>query len=62
MTSPTDLDREFEERARVLDAWSERQRRIAILQAESTELLIDRIELFERDLVDNGHHRDAIFR
>lgn len=62
MAEPTDLDREFEERERVLDTWVEKQRQIAMLQAESAELLIKRIAIYDRDLVGNGYHRDSAYR
>src|SRR6218665_3317277 len=62
MASPTDLDLEFEERERVLDSWVEKQRQIAVLQAEASELLIERVAIYERDLVGNSYHRDAIYR
>lgn len=62
MASPTDLDLEYEQRARVLDSWVEKQRQIAILQAEAAEILIERIAIHEQDLVGNGYHFDAIYR
>lgn len=62
MASPTDLDLEFEQRARVLDSWVDKQRQIAILQAEASEILIERIAIQEQDLVGNGYHGDAIYR
>jgi len=62
MAEPTDLDRKFEERERVLDTWVEKQRQIAMLQAESAELLIERIAIYDRDLVGNGYHRDSAYR
>ncbi|MBO0982162.1 HNH endonuclease signature motif containing protein, partial [Microbacterium sp. SD291] len=62
MAPPTDLDLELEERARLLGAWAQKRRQIAVLEAEAAELLIERIGVHEADVVGNGHHRDAIYR
>ena len=62
MPDSTDVVRDFEDRERVLDAWVETQRQIAVLQAESAELLIERIAVHERELIGNGYHRDCAYR
>lgn len=62
MARRTDLDLDLEERARLLDAWVEKRRRIAALEAEATELLIARIAIHDADVAESPHHRDAIRR
>lgn len=62
MESRTDLDLELEERRRVLDSWVETRRRIAALEAEAAELLIEQIALHDADVSTSPFHREAIYR
>ncbi|PRA78805.1 HNH endonuclease signature motif containing protein [Microbacterium sp. MYb66] len=62
MASWTDFDLELEERRRVLDAWVEKRRRIAALEAEAAELLIEQIALHDAEVSASSFHRDAIHR
>ncbi|MCI1020147.1 DUF222 domain-containing protein [Microbacterium sp. C5A9] len=62
MTTRTDLDLDLEERCRLLDEWVEVRRRIAALEAQASELLVQRIAVREVDVVESPFHRDAIQR
>ncbi|WP_435745827.1 DUF222 domain-containing protein [Microbacterium sp. PMB16] len=62
MEQPTDLSLDLEERRRVLDAWVAKKRRIAVLEAEATELLVEQIAIHDSDVSDSPYHRDAIYR
>lgn len=62
MAPQTDLDLELEERRRVLDAWVSTRRRIAALEAEAAELLVEQIALHDADVSASPFHRDAIYR
>lgn len=62
MADTTDLDLELEERRRVLDTWVDTRRRIAVLEAEAAELLVEQIALHDADVSTSPHHRDAIYR
>ncbi|WP_144873461.1 HNH endonuclease signature motif containing protein [Microbacterium sp. 1.5R] len=62
MTRRTDLDLDLEERQRLLDAWVDKRRRIAALEAEASELLIERISIHDADVTESPFHRDAIYR
>lgn len=62
MESPTNLDHEYQERARILDSWVEIRRRLAALEAEATGLLIEQFDLHDRDATEFPHHRDSIYR
>ena len=62
MESRTDLDLDLEERRRVLDSWVETRRRIAALEAEAAELLIEQIALHDADVSTSPFHREAIYR
>jgi hypothetical protein len=62
MASRTDFDLELEERRRVLDAWVEKRRRIAALEAEAAELLVEQIALHDSDVSASPFHRDAMHR
>ena len=62
MTRRTDLDLDLEERQRLLDAWTDKRRRIAALEAEASELLIERITVHDADVAENPFHRDSIYR
>lgn len=53
---------QFEQRAMLLDAWVEKRRQIARLEAESAELLADRLLLRDADARENPYHRDTIHR
>lgn len=62
MSQPTDLDLDLEERLRLLDAWTELRRRIARLEAEASDLLVERIAIHDADVAESPFHRDAIMR
>ena len=62
MTPQTDLDLELEERRRVLDAWTDKRRQIAALEAEAAELLMEQIALHDAEVSANPFHREAIRR
>jgi hypothetical protein len=62
MAHRTDLDLDLEERCRLLDEWTEVRRRIAALEAEASELLVQRIAVRETDVSEHPFHRDAIDR
>lgn len=57
-----DIDDELDQRRALLDAWLDVRRRIALLEAESSELLAERIRLRDGDTKGNSFHRDAIHR
>lgn len=52
----------IEQRAALLDAWVEKRREIARLEAESMELLVDRLLLRDAETQENPYHRDTIHR
>ncbi|MHC9044776.1 HNH endonuclease signature motif containing protein [Microbacterium saperdae] len=52
----------IEQRATLLDAWVEKRRQIARLEAESAELLVDRLLLRDADTRESPYHRDTIHR
>lgn len=60
MTASTDID--LDGRRRVLDAWVEKRRRIAALESEAAELLIQQIAIHDADVAASPFHRDAIHR
>ncbi len=62
MTYPTDLDLGLEDRRRVLDAWVATRRRIAALEAEAAELLMEQIAIHDADVATSPFHREAIYR
>ena len=62
MAHRTDLDLDMEQRCRLLDDWVEKRRQIAALEAEATELLIERIAVHDADVSESPYHREAIFR
>ncbi|MFS0894396.1 DUF222 domain-containing protein [Microbacterium sp. 179-I 3D3 NHS] len=53
-----DIDR----RQRLLDAWVERRRRIAMLEAECADLLAERMRVCDDDAREQPHHRESIHR
>ena len=57
-----DLDLDLEERRRVLDAWVEKRRQVAVLEAEACELLVEQIGFHDADVTEAPFHRDAIYR
>lgn len=57
-TSANDID----QREALLDAWVEKRRCIAILEAEASALLADRLQLREEDVREHPQHREAIHR
>lgn len=57
MADTTDLDLELEERRRVLDAWVDTRRRIAVLEAEAAELLVEQIALHDADVSTSPHNK-----
>ncbi|WDM45235.1 HNH endonuclease [Microbacterium luteolum] len=58
----TDLDLDLEGRRRVLDAWVEKKRQIAVLEAEALGLMVEQIAFHDADVSGNGFHRDAMYR
>ncbi|KJQ54838.1 HNH endonuclease signature motif containing protein [Microbacterium sp. SA39] len=58
----TDLDLDLEERRRVLDTWVEKQRQVAVLEAEACALLVEQIGFHDADVAESPFHRDAIYR
>ncbi|PRB65676.1 HNH endonuclease signature motif containing protein [Microbacterium sp. MYb45] len=62
MATHTDFDLEIEERRRVLDAWVEKRRRIAALEAEAADLLVEQIALHDAEVSKSPFHREAIRR
>ncbi|MDF2510069.1 MAG: hypothetical protein K0Q52_3928, partial [Microbacterium sp.] len=46
----------------MLDAWVEKRRRIAALEAEAAELLVEQIALHDSDVSASPFHRDAMHR
>jgi hypothetical protein len=58
----TDLDLGLEERRRVLDAWVENRRQVAVLEAQACELLVEQIGFHDADVAESPFHREAIFR
>ncbi|QDE36148.1 DUF222 domain-containing protein [Microbacterium foliorum] len=60
MTSATDPD--LEQRAELLDSWVEKRRQIAVLEAEASALLAERMRLSQSDCDENPFHRDVIHR
>ncbi len=57
-----DLDLDLEGRRRVLDAWVEKKRQIAVLEAEALGLMVEQIAFHDADVSGNGFHRDAMYR
>lgn len=57
--SPAD---ELEQRRVLLDAWVEKRRDIARLEAEASALLADRLRLCDIDARENPFHRDSVYR
>ncbi|WP_435747835.1 DUF222 domain-containing protein [Microbacterium sp. PMB16] len=53
---------DIEQRQLLLDAWVEKRRRIAALEAEASTLLADRMRLLDADVREHPHHREAIHR
>lgn len=53
---------DLEHRTAMLDAWVEKRRQIAQLEAESFALLAERMRLSHQDATEQPHHRDAIER
>ncbi|MFK3678727.1 DUF222 domain-containing protein [Microbacterium sp. NPDC090218] len=62
MAHRTDIDLKLEERRRVLDAWVDTRRRIAALEAEAAELLVEQIAIHDADVSSSPFHREAIYR
>ena len=58
-SSPTS---DIEQRQRLLDAWVEKRRQIAVNEAEAASFLADRMRILDQDVKDHPHHRDAIHR
>lgn len=57
-TSAHDID----QRQALLDAWVEKRRSIAMLEAEASALLADRLRLLDDDLREQPQHRESIHR
>lgn len=62
MANTTDLDLDLDERRRIVDAWVATRRRIAALEAEAAELLVEQIALHDADVAASPFHREAIHR
>ncbi|MFK4760067.1 DUF222 domain-containing protein [Microbacterium sp. ZW T5_45] len=62
MDTSSDLDLEFRERERILASWVETREQIAALEAVAAGLLIEQMDLHDRDVVEFPRHREAIFR
>ncbi|WP_226532814.1 HNH endonuclease signature motif containing protein [Microbacterium paraoxydans] len=60
MPEATDLD--LDERRRIVDEWVVTRRRIAALEAEAAELLVEQIALHDADVTASPFHREAIYR
>lgn len=58
----TSASDELEQRRALLDAWVEKRRSIARLEAEAAALLADRLQLCDADARENPFHRDSIHR
>ncbi|WP_341946535.1 HNH endonuclease signature motif containing protein [Microbacterium sp. LWH11-1.2] len=58
----TDLHLDLDKRRRVLEAWVEKKRQIAVLECEAMEVMVEQIGFHEADVAGNGFHRDAIYR
>lgn len=50
------------QRTALLDAWLEKRRQIARLEAESSELLVERLRIRDTEVQENPYHRDSIHR
>ncbi|GAA2940012.1 HNH endonuclease signature motif containing protein [Microbacterium luteolum] len=46
----------------MLDAWVEKKRQIAVLEAEALGLMVEQIAFHDADVSGNGFHRDAMYR
>lgn len=53
---------DIDQREALLEAWVEKRRRIASLEAEASALLADRLQLREEDVREQPQHREAIHR
>lgn len=53
---------DIEQRQRLLDAWLEKRRQIAVLESEAMALLVDRVRVRDADVREHPHHREAIHR
>lgn len=53
---------DIEQRQALLDAWVAKRRQIAVLEAEASTLLAERVRVFDDDVREHPHHRDAIHR
>lgn len=60
MTNRTSTD--LEARRQVRDAWTEKRRQIAVLEAEAAELLCVQLSFHDEDIDAAPNHRDAIHR
>ncbi|MFJ4223113.1 HNH endonuclease signature motif containing protein [Microbacterium sp. NPDC089695] len=60
MATPDDSD--LDRRRALLDAWLEKRRAIAVLEAEAAALLDARMQLSQSDAAEHPFHRDAIHR
>lgn len=56
--SASDLD----QHRGLLEAWVEKRRQIAVLEAEASALLADRVKVHDTVVYDHPHHREAIHR
>ncbi|KJL22284.1 hypothetical protein RN51_02164 [Microbacterium oxydans] len=61
MTAPAPAN-DIDQREALLDAWVEKRRCIAALEAEASALLTDRLRLREEDVREQPQHREAIHR
>ncbi len=56
------VENSIEHRQALLDAWVEKRRQIAVLEAESSGLIADRMRVLDADVREHPHHREAIHR
>lgn len=59
---PTATDHSIEKRVELLDAWVEKRRQIACLEAEASGLLAERLRFGQQESEEHPFHRDAIRR
>jgi hypothetical protein len=62
MASTSVIETDIEQRAALLDAWTETRRRIATLEAHASHLLAERMRVDQQDAEEHPFHRDAIHR
>lgn len=53
---------DIDQRGALLDAWVEKRRQIAALEAEASSLLVDRMRVLDDDVREQPRHRESIHR